>query len=133
MDARDRRCAQLRAREVVQDDPRVIESLLCVPVRTPLAETDAVSPTVAGDEERRGPDRRGLRERSRARTRRRAGDEHENGDEYEGSTHRADPSKDATEASKGPHEQHLSLRNPHLIVYATMSGGNPKSVSFPWL
>jgi len=37
--------------------------------------------------------------------RRRAGDEHESGDEYEGSAHRADPSKDATEASKVPHEQ----------------------------
>jgi len=124
--ARDWCGPELRPWEVVEDDLVVEDALLGVAVRAPLAQADAVSPTVAGDEERRGAG--GNRLCVRAGTRSRAGGEHENGDEDEGSTHQADPSKDATEASKGPHQQDVSLRNPHLIVCATGTGANPFEV-----
>src|SRR5438094_4656211 len=107
----------------MEDDLVVEDTLLGVAVCAPLTQADSVSPTVAGDEKGRCPG--GKRLRVRTGTHSRAGGEHENGDEYEGSTHRADPSEDATEASKGPHQQNVSLRNPDLIVCATRTGASP--------
>ena len=120
--ARDRSGPELRSREVVKDDLRVADTLLRIAVGAVLTEPDAVSPAVTGDHERRAAD--GGRLLCRASVCRRTGDEQQNGNEYEGSTHSADPCEDANEASKGPAEQRLSLRNPHLAVCMTTSRAN---------
>ena len=78
---RDRGCAEFRPCEVVEDDLLVVEALLGVPVRAVLAQADAVAPAVAGDHERREPQRNRLCARGRPCVRRRTGDEQQNGDE----------------------------------------------------
>src|SRR6266540_6389557 len=85
-----------------------------------------MSPAVAREDERGRPDRG-----RRAHTSRRGGgaDEQKEGGEYKRSSHEADPGEDANEASKGAQEQHLSLRNPDLIVCATRGWENPSHQS----
>ena len=93
----------------MRDDLGVAEALLGVAVRAVLAQPDPVAPSVPGDDERCGTGRHGF---VHAGSRRRSTEQQANGDEYERSTHDADPSEDAHEASKGPHVQHLFFTEP---------------------
>src|SRR4029453_17025256 len=86
--------------EVVEDDLFVVEALLRVAVGAVLAQPHAVSPAVAGDDERRA--RRGDWLRGSGRLCRDDGEEEEDGDECERSTHRPEnPARTRSRLPKG--------------------------------